>query len=930
MAATTKPSAWIYYQNVRGLRSKAHIFSEQLVNNNYPIICLTETWFQDDNIDSHYFPQYYSIYRNDRNLINTKKSKGGGVLIAVNTNLFPYSSRRHEYDAPDIEATWITTKLKGLNYLIGTIYIPPDYKHSTVSKYLELLSDKLMSYKGNIIILGDFNVPGINWKHLHAQDITHHAVKNKADEVLKFATALNFTQINQLVPYTQMLDLCFVNSDVFELQFAEDPLVSEDRHHEALILAGDPGALPRFYHHSAKPIYSKGSYLPMFNLIKTHNWDKFYTLQLVDDKVLYLTQTMQNAMSSCIPTSTTKTSSFPLWFSKLSIFLTKRKNHFHKLFKRTGNVNYHINFTLYRRDAKTSIKSDKIAYYRNLNDNISQNPKKFWQYVKTMRKGFHNKISLKVNNTTVTDPATISELFATKFATVFAPSTPGIPALDPAHQLDASLHNGPDFTISQGMVTWSIKSLKSSFSKGPDNIPNFIVKGCASVLTPLLADIFNSCLRKGFFPSLWKKALVLPLHKKGCTLNSNNYRPISLLCTFSKIFEKILHKFLIFHTKNKLFTYQHGFAPKKTTITNLIDFYFPIYDKIISRGQVDCIYFDFSSAFDMVNHNLLVSKLNRVGIHNNIINVINNYLTGRSFQVKMIDYLSTSRSITSGVPQGSCLSPLLFIIFMDDIHRVVKFSQLSLFADDMKISKTIESQDDCVQLQADINSIADWSAKNSMLLNDSKTQLISFTRKHKPITGRYHLQSKPLLFLHSIKDLGILVDEKLLFHHHIASLKSAANKLLGLIKHLTFHASNPHSTLCLFYALIRSKLEYGSELWNNLSSSDITKLQKIQDKLVSYVHSKFGLTLDLQPLEERRQLLDAIFLHKLYNNNLECPRILEVIGLKSPRLEARQRGLFYYTGCENGLMYRLINNLNLFHRILDFAKIDYKQLIKNR
>lgn len=928
MVGTTKVSSLIYYQNVRGLRSKAQHFSDQIDNMMLPLICLTETWLKDDNINSQFFPCNYVIYRNDRNLARTNKSKGGGVLIAVNSNIFPVSARCYTYDTPNIEAIWITTKFNGRNLLIGTIYLPPDCPILTFSSYLDFLSVKLQSFTGYIVILGDFNAPGIDWKYHHSQNIVHHAIKNKAIHVLNFASALNLSQINQLVPDIQMLDLCFTNCDEFELSIANDPLVPEDRHHEALVLACEPCALPRVSYRPSKPRYNKGDYLPLYNTVNKHNWAYFYSLNNVDDKVTYITETIQTAMSNCIPTSSPKISMFPIWFSKTSIYLTKRKNHFHKLFKRTGNTNYQSNFIQFRKSAKRSIKIDKITYFKNLNDNISKNPKKFWEYVKSIRNGFHSNISISSNNTSTSDPQTVSELFANKFADAFTSGGTSVPSPDSAHRLHEDSYASPNLIISPGMVTWSIKCLKPSFSKGVDNIPNFIVKGCSSILTPLLTNIFNTCLSKGNFPTLWKKAIVLPLHKKGCRHKINNYRPISLLCTFSKVFEKIIHKFLSFHTNNRLFTCQHGFVPKRTTTTNLLEFYFPIYDRIIARGQADCIYFDFSNAFDRVDHHLLLHKLNRVGINCSITNLLADYLSNRSFQVKIQDTLSTNKPISSGVPQGSCLSPLLFIIFMDDIHKIVKFSQLSLFADDLKISKVITSQEDCILLQEDINNILAWSVKNAMILNDSKTQLISYTRKHKPITWCYHLQGKALAFQPCIKDLGILFDTKLFFHHHIDGLKASSNRLIGLIKNLTYHATHPRSALCLFYSLIRSKLEYGCEVWNSLSCSDCHKLERVQYKFCSFIFNKFGLALNLQPLEVRRQLIDAIFLHKVYNNILECSSILAAIGLKAPRMEARLRGLFTYVGDENGLLYRLTNNCNQSYLLFDFMQMNYKQILK--
>jgi hypothetical protein len=528
--------------------------------------------------------------------------------------------------------------------------------------------------------------------------------------------------------------------------------------------------------------------------------------------------------------------------------------------------------------------------------------------VASFRKKISTSIQLVVDGTHLADHSEVANAFAKHFQLMYNNPSPGLfPSLKSSPSESLSLP-----PISDSDIFKALKRLKPSKSVGLDNIPGFIIKGCSAILVPVLKHIFNLSLSQQYFPALWKQAAVVPILKKGNSAFVNNYRPISILNNFSKLFEFVIHDHASHYLKSKFNPCQHGFTKFKSTTTNLVSYLDFITPLVGSQRQVDAIYFDLTSAFDLVPHTLLLHKLSALGFSGGYVNFIRSYLINRQSQVRIGGTTSLPFEVLSGVPQGSVLGPLLFNVYINDLCDSIKHSRYLLFADDIKIYRAISSPEDCNLLQSDIDSIRDWCAANFMKLNIDKTKVITFSRKTNNFIYRYKLSNHSnITRAYSVKDLGVCLDSKLFFHDHIHFVFSQCIKLLGLIRSATFNYSTLECMFVLYLTLVRSKVEYASVVWNSITSTDANKLERIQQKFTAICFKRFFPQanycydfalelLNLQTLRKRRYHIDALFLTQVFRGSVHCPSSLEIVGLRVPVRRTRDFPIFSVcTTCKN-------------------------------
>lgn len=449
--------------------------------------------------------------------------------------------------------------------------------------------------------------------------------------------------------------------------------------------------------------------------------------------------------------------------------------------------------------------------------------------------------------------------------------------------------------------------MKPSLSSGHDGIPSVLLKAYSAIFIPVLVQIFNNCLKNEVFPAMWKTALVVPVHKSGPKTNVSNYRPISLLCTFSKLLEVALHKILSFNLKRYLIPNQHGFMAGRSTTTNLACFMSTAAHAVANRGQLDVIYFDLSKAFDIVNHEMLLAKLSKLDIHNSLLSLLESYLRDRKCFVSSNNNFSATYEATTGVPQGSVLGPLLFSVFVNDVSTVIRHSSFLQYADDIKMFMEVREDRDCVLLQRDVDAFEEWCRENDLKINSSKTKVVSYTRKTHNIVFPYVIQTDLLERMNRIKDLGVVFDSTLHFSSHVDHIVNAALRTLGSACRITKEFINPCTFLILYSALCRPQLEYASVVWNGICATNSSKIERVQNKFLSIYRHRCSArivptttdvpvpvqrSVALPTLLRRRELADILFLYKLVHAVTDCTVLTSRVLLKIPLKTTRQNASF--------------------------------------
>lgn len=499
-----------------------------------------------------------------------------------------------------------------------------------------------------------------------------------------------------------------------------------------------------------------------------------------------------------------------------------------------------------------------------------------------------------LGNTTSTSIDRTCNLFADHFSSVFSHIVPTASQVNDAlESVPANVLNFNSFEFSEDEVKAAATKLKPSSSPGPDGIPSIVLKNCADSLAKPLCTIFNKSIASAVFPSCWKRSFLVPVFKKGDKRDISNYRGITSLCAGSKLLEILLCKSLAFILKSYISIDQHGFFTGRSTNTNLVEFTSFCLRNMEGGGQVDAVYTDLKAAFDRISHKILLAKLDRLGMPSSLVRWFESYLTDRSMTVKLGNAESSAITCPSGVPQGSNIGPMFFSAYYNDVSFVLPAGCRLLYADDLKIFHVIQSDDDCRYLQDLINAFANWCEKNLLSLSIQKCSVISFTRKRLPVVWTYAVGGEALERVYVVKDLGVLLDAKLTYDNHYCNIITKAIRNLGFLIRTAKEFRDLSCLRVLFYALVRSHLEFAVIVWSPYDRIWRTRFERVQKKFAKFAlrfhplpdnniplsYENRRRILGLASLDQRRTFLRASFIGKLLLGTVDAPNILERVNI---------------------------------------------------
>ena len=568
------------------------------------------------------------------------------------------------------------------------------------------------------------------------------------------------------------------------------------------------------------------------------------------------------------------------WISpNLRKMIRIRNKLFYRKKRQKNNFNVNRLYNLFRNRVVRECKKAKKTYFTNYFQENSKNIKKQWDGIRSIINMNKNKLTtineLKIENHSINNPKLIAEEL-NKFFTNIGPNTekdlPKIPIIQPEKYLSERIQF--DFLVahvSNEEILGIIKDLDNS-ATGPISIPINLLKLIPDLILIPLCRIINNSFQSGIFPDPLKISKVIPIHKEGPTDDLNNYRPISLLSIFDKIIEKAMHKRLysFLEQHNILYKNQFGFRKNNSTTYALIDLTEQIKESIDSKKHCCGVFIDIRKAFDTVNHNILLNKLEHYGVRGTELNWFSSYLSNRFQFVELNGMSSSLRKLTCGIPQGSCLGPLLFLIYINDLPNTSKLLNFHLFADDTHIyheSSTLKSLE--LVMNKELKKISTWLIVNRLSLNVKKTNFVLFHPFNKPLKQNITLKinNKAIKEVKYIRYLGVLLDSTLTWKHHILKVTKTLSKFCGL-----FYKIRPYVTIkilkMLYNSLIYSQLTYGAEVWTLAANSLLNSIFIIQKRLVrimtfndrrgenfQYPHS--------DPLFKRLDILKIYDIHKL-------------------------------------------------------------------
>jgi len=581
-----------------------------------------------------------------------------------------------------------------------------------------------------------------------------------------------------------------------------------------------------------------------------------------------------------VPTMKAKTGSRKaIWMTHRAWKMVAKKR---KVFAKYKDRDHPAVRTVNKKTTK-AIDEAKLNFEKKLAENIKKDTKSFFAYARG-----HNKLKtvpgslVDDNGREVESVQEITEEFNNYFASVFTKEDPGGVVQCGQSASDETVEQLTGLVIEESEIKKKLLKMREDKAPGVDKLlPRLLCNVVEEICRPLWL-IFNKSLEEGTVPDDWRRANVSPLFKNGCRNKAENYRPVSLTSQICKIFESLVRDAIVLHLEKLqlIRDSQHGFRKGRSCMTNLLTLLETVTKSMDDGDSVDVIFLDFAKAFDKVPHKKLLRKLENHGIAGKLRQWIESWLSDRFQRTCIKGFRSSWRRVTSGVPQGSVLGPILFLIYINDLDSGV-MSWILKFADDTKIYRTIGCSEDRKILQQDLDRLVEWSTEWQMSFNEKKCKVMHIGK------GAQHTYSMNNCNIEEVKiekDLGVIIsnDMKMLSQCKYAYAK--ANRMLGLIRR-TIKCKSVDIMLRLYKSLVRPHVEYCSSVWAPHYVKDKDLIEKVQHRFTKMIprmkHMQYEdrlKELGLWTLEERRHRADLVEAFKIVKglSDIPCAKFFEI------------------------------------------------------
>jgi hypothetical protein len=835
--------------NINRLRNKllsleAYIECELDIKPN--VIAITETWLEPNEFKSINLPGYSIVAETARS-----ESRGGGALLFVKNNLMqqctPINVTTYNIEKC-CELCGVCINSDKANMYIFVIYRCPQ---SSVSVFLENL-DRFLSQlnKENVLLCGDFNINISDSKLQIAKDLLQTLlVHNLKPTVMEPTRSTKSTKTT--------IDNIFTDNHHQYLNAYVAPCSFSD--HDAQIIHLKNKLTNHNIRHKIvkNRCYTRAANTRFRTALEKIDWWQLLSNLSPSEQLTVFYNTMHELIDKYYPI---KTCRIPLykkkWLSKgiRQSCRTKRKMYIN--LKRSYDETLDSYLKLYQHVLKKVLITAKQLHAVNTIKKARNKSKAVWNLVKenTGKLTIHKGVSWKIEHGTeiISDPRIVANLFNQYFLSVGENSNNTCKTDNFKELLKKKKVNNVKSMFIKPLVEPEIikiaKSLKNSNSCGPDELHTCIIKNNIDILCIPICHIFNEHINLGVFPEALKRAKVIPVYKKGGTTKINNYRPISLLSVLTKILEKCLAERLQSHmnVNGYISTKQFGFLKGKNTTTAITGLTTQILNNLNDGLKCAGIFCDLSKAFDCVDHDILLYKLEYYGLRGSVLNLFSSYLSNRRqfVEIKCSDhtqceqmYKSAEGTLRRGVPQGSVLGPLLFIIFINDLPDNVFNGTPYLYADDTSLILGAECYERLTLVtNRGWGDLSHWFSANGLSLNKDKCFYMIFKRALNSVDCVLNL---PLTKTDSIRFLGVELDPCIKWYDHVnyvvKRLGSACYTLKSMAK-----VGDKKTLRTIYYSYVESIIRYGIEVWGN--SSYVNKILIMQKKCLRFIEGYFPET----------------------------------------------------------------------------------------
>ena len=881
------------------------------------LLAVTETFLSDTIHDGELVGAGYSVYRRDRD------RHGGGVMLIIRDSIA--ATRRYDLET-DCELLWVELTSPLLNVLVGVFYNPPGFKDNALLQLQNSLTSLPSSLP--IVLCGDFNLPNINWCHPGPFPSSNCAA---ATLMCDLVNEYNLQQmVLEPTRESHILDLVFTNTaeSLFDVSVV-DNLPGTD--HDAVVFATNyqkhkPSLQRRWTYN-----FKKADFVSFRELLSKVSWDCCFLSDSINDCWINFRDLLLSVADQCIPRAILRSKKSMHWLSRETLHLIRKKRRVYKLAKRSGKPHHFQSYRDISNKVRSLTREDHRHHLNQITSNLQNDQRPFWRWLK-YAKGQHSCIpDLHHQGSILSTPKEKAVAFSNHFNSIFVQeNTSLLSTLREELRSSWSSEEVNDIVILREDVYDLLCKLDVTKAAGPDEVPARLLREGAVWLAKPLATLFTLSLSQGCLPSDWTSANITPVFKKGNKHLITNYRPISLTSTVVKLLERLVHCQLtdFLESNNKLSPLQHGFRTGHSCQTQLLETVHKWACCLDRASSSHVVFTDFSKAFDTVPHERLLLKLEHVGIRGRLLTWISSFLLNRTQRVLIDGAASEWCEVTSGVPQGSILGPLLFIIYINDIGKDLS-SHTGLFADDCTISTGVSSYHDCLSLQDDLNSLFRWANKWQLALNTSKCKVMCISRKRNPPTFQYHINNNNLEWVETFKYLGVKLNNKLTWDDHTLEVTSKAQRVLNLLRR-TMYGCPRNAKIRAYTALVRPHLEYCAPVWTPNQQKLSCRLEKVQKRAARWIcgvprksdgsgwtrsYSDLCSELNWMSLEQRRRFLIYCQMFKILHN-LDCIKSADYFITKSRALRSHPYSVIIPHSRTNVFRYSFfINASNLWHAL---------------